>query len=178
MAFTNVTWVRRDEITAAKLQAMADNDSDLNTRLTNAPRGILNAARIKTAQSNTSVWWDIPGLTCAATYEAGRTIRASVSWGGLYPVGFPGIWAVQIQNNSSGTYKVIAEAMVDCTTDGLLVGGGSLFAIGTTSVAGTSTWKVAIQKQDSTIGGSIAWYATNDAPSYLLVEDIGVSMAF
>jgi hypothetical protein len=175
--YVATAWTPREPVTSTKLQQMSDNIAGLQTAVDAAPRGLLARTMIKNTQSSTAQWWDIQGLTATASVEAHRWIRASVVWQGLLPWGNPGVWSLQLANVTLND-KTVAQAYIDCTTDKLYTGGGSLFSTGFSTVAQSFTWKVRLYRLNGAgnSGGSIIFSAGDNGPAQLVIEDLGSTL--
>ena len=174
MAYNTVTWAALDAVTSQKLQQMSDNDEYVKDLVEASPRGVLARAKLKTTQTSSAVWWDVTGLALNnVAYGASRTIRASVTWQSIKPVGMPGIWEVRIQSGNS----VLAKCRIDLTKDLVSTGGGTLFTTGVSTSAATQNYKVSLFRVSGSGSGSISWEASATGPSELVIEDIGAAVA-
>lgn len=169
--FTIVTWSPKDPVSAAKLQAMMDNDLYLKDKAdTNAPKGILAGAKQITPVSFNNVSEnDIGGLNIQAVLTESRALRLVFQMRA---------WS------SSENGNILVFRFREVSAGGIGVGGTNIYipyantpapGVYVESLlirnAGTHQFKVTVQRGV----GSGAYSSLSDSgtPGLLYIEDIG-----
>lgn len=145
------TFVPDEIVTAAKLNSL--------------PKGQIGYAQITAGQGSITTIVDITGLSVAVTVDTGRRIRITVF--------VPTTTGTVAGDRSQGLIRegstTLAYALhrfgATAAEDGML------FTWVGTPTAGAHTYKVSFARFSGT--GTVSWVGAVDAPSYILVEDIG-----